>query len=144
MNVQLAAAQSKTIDDTLSAAMAHFEEGGIVWSRSTKKDKWWPSIAFASWDAAKEAGMPMIVRPTFSSPERDLKLLKPLSKMLPTRLPLCRPRDLCYLCHNTRDCCIVPVPGFVPDGIAWLIECGRKVDVTDDEAQPRQGEVLNL
>ncbi|CBN76055.1 hypothetical protein Esi_0292_0014 [Ectocarpus siliculosus] len=69
--------------------MAHFEEGGIVWSRSTKKEKWWPSIAFASWDAAKEAG-------------------------------------------------------FVPDGIAWLIECGRKVDVTDDEAQPRQGEVLNL
>ncbi|CAN0562055.1 unnamed protein product, partial [Ectocarpus sp. 12 AP-2014] len=23
-------------------------------------------------------------------------------------------------------------------------ECGRKVDVTDDEAQPRPGEVLNL
>eukprot|EP00752_Nemacystus_decipiens_P006432 g5794.t1 len=66
-----------------------FEEGSIVWSRSTVKDKWWPSIVFHTWDAAKEAG-------------------------------------------------------FVPDGIAWLIECGRKVDVTDDEAQPTSGEVLNL
>lgn len=38
----------------------------------------------------------------------------------------------------------VLMPGFVPDGIAWLIECGRKVDVTDNEAQPRAEEVLNL
>lgn len=32
------------------------EEGSIVWSRSTVKDKWWPSIVFRTWDAAKESG----------------------------------------------------------------------------------------
>lgn len=68
---------------------ASFEEGAIVWSRSSPREKWWPSVVFRSWDAAKNAG-------------------------------------------------------FVPDGIAFLIEVGRKVDVTDEEAAPREGEFLNL
>lgn len=66
-----------------------FEEGSVVWSRSDPKQKWWPSIVFSTWDAAKEHG-------------------------------------------------------FVPDGIAFLIEVGRKIDVTDEEAAPREGEFLNL
>ena len=34
--------------------------------------------------------------------------------------------------------------GFVPDGIAYLIEVGRKIDITDEQAAPREGEYLNL
>lgn len=69
--------------------MECFKDGSIMWSRSGPRDKFWPSIVFRTWDAAKQAG-------------------------------------------------------FVPDGIAFLIEAGRKVDVTDAEAAPREGELLNL
>lgn len=69
--------------------MGDFENGSIVWSRSGPKEKFWPSIVFRTWDAAKEAG-------------------------------------------------------FVPDGIAFLIEAGRKIDVTDEEAAPRDRELLNM
>lgn len=34
--------------------------------------------------------------------------------------------------------------GAVPDGIAFLIDAGRKIDVTDEEASPRESELLNL
>ena len=69
--------------------MVRFEDGSVVWARSHPKEKFWPSVIFHTWEAAKEAG-------------------------------------------------------FVLDGIAFLIEAGRKIDVTDDEASPREGEVLNL
>lgn len=69
--------------------MGKFEDGSIVWSRSGPKEKFWPSVVFRTWGAAKEAG-------------------------------------------------------FVPDGIAFLIEVGRKIDVTDEEAAPRDDELLNL
>lgn len=82
--------------DTAAAAagvaesvMARLEDGSVVWARSHPKEKFWPSVIFHTWEAAKEAG-------------------------------------------------------FVLDGIAFLIEAGRKIDVTDDEAAPREGEVLNL
>lgn len=69
--------------------MSPYNEGTIVWSRSEPKQKFWPSVIFRTWDAAKDAG-------------------------------------------------------FVPDGIAFLIEAGRKIDVTDEEAAPKPGELLNL
>lgn len=69
--------------------MVFVQDGSVVWARSGAKEKFWPSVVFRSWDAAKDAG-------------------------------------------------------FVPDGIAFLIEVGRKIDVTDAEAAPRKGELLNL
>lgn len=69
--------------------MTTFDDGSLVWSRSSPKHKFWPSVVFNTWEAASKAG-------------------------------------------------------FVPDGIAYLIEFGRKVDVTDAEAAPDKGNLLNL
>lgn len=83
---------------------------------------------FRSWEAAKEAGKLLFVSSIFFG---AIFFFEP---------PLTR-LDFNTSFHFPPH---VLMPGFVPDGIAWLIECGRKVDVTDDEAQPTAGEVLNL
>lgn len=63
--------------------------GSIVWSRAGSREKWWPSVVFRTWEAAKDAG-------------------------------------------------------FVQDGIAFLVEAGRKIDILDEQVSPQDGELLNL
>lgn len=34
--------------------------------------------------------------------------------------------------------------GLVPDGIAYVIGAGRKIDTADEDAAPREGELLTM